>query len=346
MPAAIAFLRRHTLGAVALFVALGGTSYAAVTGTVAQKGAKTYYACVTERYHTLNLSTKAGKCATGERKISFSAQGPAGAAGKSGLRGDAGPAGPAGAAGAKGADGEIGPAGPSVFGSPGSRGDKGDPGEAGPKGDTGAVGATGDVGATGAAGAAGPQGVPGPQGPKGDKGDAGASGAKGETGAQGPKGDAGPQGPAGPGGGGVSLYDGNNVKLGTVISSGSSSASVLTSTGYQIDIPFTGAFYPAQIYYTGASCTGTAYLNDGNGGTGPFGAIADKWAVYSASQHTLMAPATVANGVSTGEAFTASTIDNPDCGSDTGTRSGWKLVAITRATAGLPNTIATPLRLG
>jgi hypothetical protein len=192
----------------------------------------------------------------------------------------------------------------------------------------------------GKVGPAGANGLPGPAGAKGDKGDNGA------TGPQGPKGDPGPQGPAGPGGGGVSLYDGNNVKLGTVLSSGSSSASVLTSTGYQVDIPFTGDFYPAQIYYTGASCSGTAYLNDGGSGSGPFGAIAAKWVVYSGSRHTLMAPATIANGVSTAEAFTASTIDNPDCGANAGTRSGWKLVAISHATAGLPNTIATPLRLG
>ena len=69
----VAFVRRHIIGVVALFVALGGTSYAAV-GAVA-KNEKTYYACVTTAHKTLNLSSKSAKCPSGQRKISFSAQG-------------------------------------------------------------------------------------------------------------------------------------------------------------------------------------------------------------------------------------------------------------------------------
>ncbi|WP_037409916.1 collagen-like domain-containing protein [Candidatus Solirubrobacter pratensis] len=313
MKVGLSFARRHALGAAALFIALGGTSYA-VTGDMTQKQSKTYYACVTAHFHTLNLSTEKGKCGSGERKISFSAAGPRGEKGAAGARGLQGLAGPGGPSGAKGDAGEQGPPGPttSVLGSPGSPGAKGE------KGDTGATGAPGPKGDTGA---------PGPQGAKGDKGDTGATG------------------PAGPAGGGVRLIDGNNVTLGTVIASGSSSATVLTSTGYQMDIPFDGKFYPAQIYYTGGSCSGTAYLNDGQGGTPPFGAMNGKWVVYSGSLKSLMAPAGVSNGVATAEAFTAATIDNPDCGPDTGTRSGWKLTPITRSAAGLPDTIAMPLHL-
>ena len=90
----------------------------------------------------------------------------------------------------------------------------------------------------------------------------------------------------------------------------------------------------------------TAYLNDGNGGTPPFDAIYGKWAVYSRALNSLMEPATVTNGFSTGVSFTSATIDNPNCGPSAGTNSGWLLKTLTRAAAGLPNTIALPLRLG
>jgi hypothetical protein len=135
------------------------------------------------------------------------------------------------------------------------------------------------------------------------------------------------------------------VTLGKVISFARDAATVLTSTGYQISIPFDAVLKPAQIYYTGAGCTGTAYLNDGNGGTPPFDAISGKWLVFSGSMSTLMEPATVTAGASNGEAFTAATIDNPTCGASAGTRSGWKLKAITRAAAGLPAVIATPIKV-
>jgi hypothetical protein len=405
------FVRNNAIGVTALFLALGGTSYA-VTGTVKKSDeGNTLYACVTPKYHTMNLSSKNAKCPNGAKKISFNAKGATGAAGVAGAAGAAGAKGEKGdqgAAGAKGADGAQGPAGPSVFGSPGrqgeqglqgEKGDKGDTGAAGEKGDVGPIGPTGengakgdtgDAGAAGSAGAAGAkgdkgdtgsagsagakgdkgdagsagsagakgdqglQGLIGLTGAKGDKGDAGAAGAKGDkgdpgaTGAKGDKGDKGDpgvQGPPGASGGGIHLVDGNNVTLGTVMTSDRDSATVLTSTGYQIDIPFNGVFKPAQIYYTGSSCSGTAYLNDGGGGNGPFGTINAKWVVYSGTQNTLMAPATVANGVSTGEAFTAATIDNPTCGAAAYKASGWKLTAVSRATVGLPATIATPLKL-
>jgi hypothetical protein len=322
------FLGRHFVAAMVLFLVLAGTSFAAVAGG-GSKRSRTYYACVTKQFHTLNLTTRTGTCGDGERKISFNAEGPPGPRGRTGARGPAG---------AKGADGPAGPAGPKgADGATGAPGPKGEQGAKGEKGDQGLPGEQGPQGLKGDKGEKGDTGAAGPQGLKGDKGDTGAAGAKGD------KGDPGIQGP--PGQGGPALVDANNVSLGRVISYTRYAATVVTSTGYQIDIPFDGVFKPAQIYYTGAGCTGTAYLNDGNGGTPPFDAISGKWLVYSGSMNTLMAPATVANGFSMGEAFTAATIDNPSCGASAGTRSGWKLQPITRTAAGLPASIATPLTL-
>jgi len=147
-----------------------------------------------------------------------------------------------------------------------------------------------------------------------------------------------------PGGGAnaVTLVDGNNVTLGRVISSNQFGATVLTSTGYQVTIPFDGVFQPAQIYYTGASCTGTGYLNDGGSGGGT-ARIGGKWVVFSGSFNSLMEPDTVANGTEVNANFTAATLDNPTCGANAGARSGWKLKQITRVAAGLPATIALPI---
>src|SRR4051794_8459527 len=95
------FLRRHVIVMGAMFLALAGSAYA-VGGLTAARP-KTYYACVTPRFHTLNLTTKSARCPRHERKISFNAEGSRGPAGL------AGPAGPTGPAGDKG---DAGPAGP------------------------------------------------------------------------------------------------------------------------------------------------------------------------------------------------------------------------------------------
>ena len=55
------FVRRYSIALVALFVALGGTSFA-VTGGSSKRGTTTYYACVTARFHTVNLTTKHASC--------------------------------------------------------------------------------------------------------------------------------------------------------------------------------------------------------------------------------------------------------------------------------------------
>jgi Collagen triple helix repeat (20 copies) len=112
--------RRHTTAVayLALFAALGGSAYAAVTvtgqnikdGTVTGKDVKN------RSLGTSKLSATALGSLTGER-------GPAGPEGPQGQRGPQGPAGPIGQTGPKGADGAAGAAGPTgAQGSPGISG--------------------------------------------------------------------------------------------------------------------------------------------------------------------------------------------------------------------------------
>jgi hypothetical protein len=106
----LAYLRRHHIGLLALFIALGGTSYAAaklpknsVGSTQIRSGA------VTQSKLAKSVKSQLAKAG---------AAGPAGAAGAQGPKGDTGAQGPQGVAGAKGDKGE--------------KGEKGDKGDAGP----------------------------------------------------------------------------------------------------------------------------------------------------------------------------------------------------------------------
>jgi Collagen triple helix repeat (20 copies) len=151
---------------VALFVALGGTSFAAVmvtgrqvkdgslTGTDLKNGSVTGKDLKNRSVTTYDV--RDGSLMAKDFKFG---QLPAAAAGAQGIRGFKGDTGSTGAAGATGETGE-----------------------------TGATGATGAVGETGSAGDAGPQGdpgvegAPGAQGPQGDPGSAGTNGAPGADG--------------------------------------------------------------------------------------------------------------------------------------------------------------------
>ena len=102
----LAYLRRHHIGLLALFIALGGTSYAAaklprnsVGTTQIRSGA------VTQSKLAKSVQSKLSKAG---------AAGPAGATGAQGPKGDAGAQGPQGVQG--------------VQGIAGAKGDKGDPG--------------------------------------------------------------------------------------------------------------------------------------------------------------------------------------------------------------------------
>ena len=115
--------RRHTTAVayLALFAALGGSAYAAVTvtgqnikdGTVTGKDVKN------RSLGKSKLSATALGSLTGERGPA----GPQGPQGPAGQRGPQGPAGPIGQTGPKGTDGAAGPAGPTgAQGSPGISG--------------------------------------------------------------------------------------------------------------------------------------------------------------------------------------------------------------------------------
>jgi hypothetical protein len=121
--------RRHTTAVayLALFAALGGSAYAAVTvtGKDIQDGTVTGRDVKNRSLGTNKLSPTAVSSLTGRR-------GPAGAQGPQGEKGQPGPAGATGAAGLKG---ETGPAGPK-----GETGPVGAQGPAGPQGPSGISG--------------------------------------------------------------------------------------------------------------------------------------------------------------------------------------------------------------
>ena len=185
------YLRRHHIALLALFIALGGSAYA-VAGRNSPSAGR-FYACVTQAFHTLNLTSASAACPRGQYKISWN---------RTGQRGPRGPLGQKGSPGASGSNGASGPQGPN--GATGATGAQGATGAAGPQGPKGATGATGAQGATGAAGPQGSKGdtgaigAEGPPGPQGPQGDTGAIGAQGPPGPQGPQGDTGATGPQGP----------------------------------------------------------------------------------------------------------------------------------------------------
>ncbi|HEY6759835.1 MAG TPA: hypothetical protein VI318_10105 [Baekduia sp.] len=119
----------NVAAALALFVALGGTSLAAVTR---ESGSKVLHGCVSQRDGRLRIVSRPSRCDKRERPISFNRDGQRGAAGKAGT---------AGAAGARGAAGAAGPAGQTGAG--------GAQGATGPQGERGAQGATGSQGPVG-----------------------------------------------------------------------------------------------------------------------------------------------------------------------------------------------------
>jgi Collagen triple helix repeat (20 copies) len=151
---------------VALFVALGGTSFAAVmvtgrqvkdgslTGTDLKNGSVTGKDLKNRSVTTYDI--RDGSLMAKDFKFG---QLPAAAAGAQGLRGFKGDTGSTGAAGATGDTGATG-----ATGDAGDAGSAGSAGDAGPQGEPGAEGAPGIQGPQGDPGAAGTNGAPGADG--------------------------------------------------------------------------------------------------------------------------------------------------------------------------------------
>jgi hypothetical protein len=100
--------RRHAVALVALFVALGASSYAAVSSSRFVSPGGKVSACVGDRSGAVRLVSAHTRCRRGESAVTWNQQGPAGTAGKPG------PQGATGAAGASGPAGTTGSAGASV----------------------------------------------------------------------------------------------------------------------------------------------------------------------------------------------------------------------------------------
>jgi hypothetical protein len=218
-------LRRQSVALVALFIALGGTSFAVASRDRQGDGHGVILACVGKNTGALRVVDSFTRCGSLETPISFNREGRRG---QTGHRGRKGARGTSGAMGATGAQGLHGPAG--ADGRAGERGPTGADGKAGldavtstaavPAGADCATGGTrltsgidadgngtldpGEASTAairyvcnGAKGDTGDKGEKGDTGEKGDKGDPGATGAKGDPGAAGAKGDKGDPGATG-----------------------------------------------------------------------------------------------------------------------------------------------------
>jgi hypothetical protein len=86
------FTRRHGVGLLALFVALGGTSYAVTTSKFTSTNG-TITACAKKRTGTVRLVASGKKCRASEQRVSWNQRGRAGTNGAKGADGAAGPAG-------------------------------------------------------------------------------------------------------------------------------------------------------------------------------------------------------------------------------------------------------------
>jgi Collagen triple helix repeat (20 copies) len=114
------YVKRHHLALLALFFALGGTSFAATNAVLARNSVGTRQV-IDGSLRTSDLSKAARSALRGSRGATGTT-GPAGQTGQTGPAGPAGQAGPAGVPGPQGAQGSTGATGP--------RGIQGPPGQA------------------------------------------------------------------------------------------------------------------------------------------------------------------------------------------------------------------------
>jgi hypothetical protein len=162
------------------------------------------------------------------------------------------------------------------------------------------------------------------------------------------------------------VKDANNVTLGRLLflapNSGTPLAygvTVLTSTGYQVTIPFSGNLSTnsnTQIYFTTTDCSlgasDSAWINTGT--TQNSRPTYGKLAVWASSVNSYLVPKTFdANFVSMSEIVSGvqAILNNPTpttptgCAPSTSSQYGWALRKATMTELGLPATIAGPLQL-
>ncbi len=147
------------------------------------------------------------------------------------------------------------------------------------------------------------------------------------------------------------LIDANDVVLGNVVSAARNNVTFVTTAGFMTTINWNGTFSPAQIYYTGATCTGSAYLNSGSSVN--VGYMYGKFLVWSGSlgQFMIATPGSIkADGTAetvkpSVAGFTITAIDNPTCGPSSSDQYMWPLTATTTNAVGLPAAIVPPLRM-
>src|SRR3954451_14658501 len=109
-------LRRQGLALVALFIALGGTSFAVASRDGQSDGRRVVLGCVGKSTGTLRVVDSFARCGSRETPISFNRQGQRGQIGhrgRNGARGMTGAIGPQGLRGPVGADGRAGERGPT-----------------------------------------------------------------------------------------------------------------------------------------------------------------------------------------------------------------------------------------
>jgi hypothetical protein len=102
----------NVVASIALFAALGGGAYAAVSSIPGPGGI--IHGCYKKRKGNLRLVPAGRRCARSELAIAFSQTGPRGLKGSRGQKGATGAKGATGTPGAAGAKGETGPQGPGA----------------------------------------------------------------------------------------------------------------------------------------------------------------------------------------------------------------------------------------
>jgi hypothetical protein len=105
----LTLLRRHAIALLALFIALGGSSYAAVNAHTSRSSKNVILGCVGKNTGTLRIVDSHIRCGSLETAVSFNREGRKGTRGPQGKRGPVGHAGAPGAQGNTGATGKEGP---------------------------------------------------------------------------------------------------------------------------------------------------------------------------------------------------------------------------------------------